>query len=231
MRKLGVLTALALLSSGLVVVTVSPAQASGGSLSSPNGVLYPGCRSHPYSYSVSLPPGADDWSLDVELYAPDGTYSTGDFVYDAPTSGSGTLLVCGSEMAGRWTIRGTVEYWVDWSQGSYSLPTRALTLRAPKSRTKIKAIPRHPHKNQVVKFKVRTLDERPNGYFRSTYPTVVLQTKRGGKWRKLKGSRTMGNDRGGTVIKVRYAGVPVKARAKSLRDNYTASTSKVLGFR
>lgn len=229
----GLIAVLVGLTIGLGALTVgsSPAYAASGSTSSTSGVLYPSCLNHSYRYSLSLPAGAVDWDLSVNLLAPDGTAEGSDYLYAGanPASGASSFLFCGFEMAGRYTIQATGE-WYDnaYNAHPFAVPNSSFVMRHPRSRTQLRVSDRTPRRGQVVRFRIKVTDERPRGFFRTQYARVLLQHKVRVRWVTYRWSRTTTNNRGVVTLKARFRGKPVKVRARTLPNGYTSSYSRVI---
>jgi hypothetical protein len=192
-----------------------------------DGVLYDDCRMHPYSFVVTPPPGSDSWSMDVTAYGPDGTSQATDFVYDDISTGSGDLLFCGSEMAGAYQLVADVEY-TDFDADFGGVTTERLaapfTMRQPASRTSLKVSTGRPSYNSVVTFTVTSLDERPNGFFPTSYATVRLQRKSGGRWVNVPKAKGLTDERGRDVQKFRW-----NVRGRQVVRAITPATTDVAG--
>ncbi|WP_162598731.1 hypothetical protein [Nocardioides gilvus] len=221
-----------LLSVGLVAASAPTATANSGSISARPGVLYDTCRYHPYRYSFDVEPGYDDLSMDVEAYGPDGVVATSDFQYDMGTSGTGELQFCGSELSGRYELEAEVEA-CDDDFNCYSFTvSSSFKMRAPRTKTSLAVKPKKPRYNQVVKFVVRTRDERPAGYFSTDGAQVILQVRSKGTWTRVRASKTYAWD-GKAVLRYRWdVRKPLKVRAKTLKSGTgTASASRPVTIR
>jgi hypothetical protein len=225
---------------GIALVLVAPlagpapsAQAAqaDGVVSVASGVLYDDCRDHPYSYSFTLPAGTDSWSMDVEAVGPDGTTEVSDFAYGSGgiATGTGGLQFCGSEAAGSYELRATVDH-VDYdnvvADGAMTA-TAAFSMRKPYSRTSLKVSDRSPRFNQVVVFVMKARDERPYGYFATRYATMRLEVKARGTWQRIRGSQTVSDSRGRARIAYRWdlrRSIRLRAVTKA-SSGYAGSTS------
>jgi len=216
-----------------VLAPVTPAHAAGGAVQSPDGVLWQ-CHEHNYRYQIELPPGAYGWSADVTISGPDGLEVSTDYLYDDenPTHGTSSFQICSFEMAGRYTVSTDVEWHdYDYNSSSFSLPDAYFKMRDPKTRTSLTAAPRKPRPNAVVKFRVVSKDERPNGYFGTSYASVVLEVKAGNKWKRI-GRKSATNQRGVVTLRARYTGGRKAVRARTLgTDSASGSTSRIVKFR
>lgn len=186
-RHLKAALAVIVASTSIVVTTTAPANAATATLSFDDGVLYSGCFDYPYSYTLDLPSGTTNWSLDLTITKPDGEEIASDYQYGTGRIGTleSDVMICGSEDAGELTAAGTVE-----GSGSsirdYELditPT-TFTMRRPQSQTIAKLLGK-PKCGKTVRIKSTTLDERPNGFFPAEYGDVVLQQQIGSKWKRL----------------------------------------------
>lgn len=170
------LVSMAMLAVASLVVPAAPAAAS-GSISAGDGVLYDDCRAHPYSFAITPPPGTDSWSMDVTAYGPDGTSEASDFVYDDISTGGGELQFCGYELPGQYELVAEIEY-SDYDATGSGTSTERLTttfaMRQPMTRTSLKVSSRRPSFNASVRFVITAKDERPSGYFPTSYTTVRL---------------------------------------------------------
>ena len=201
------------LAAGTLTLAAAPAGAAGsGSISAQNGVLYAGtCYDHAYNYSVQLPAGTRDWTLDVAFYTPDGIESGSDstFSYPSdpePTTGSSSHQVCSSELAGRWTTRATLETCdYDFRCTTVSLPSTSFEMRRPTSRTGLRVSTKRPRSGQVLAFRIASQDERPTGYFGTDYAPVHLEWRDGTKWRRLPKGRTSTDSTGRATIRYKWA--------------------------
>lgn len=168
---------------------VAPAHAAGsGTLTLQSGVLYE-CVQHPYSYSLALPAGTTYWNMDVTVRGPDGLEAGGDYLYAQPsTSGTAGFQLCPSSGPGTYTVSAVGEYHdADYNRGTFTLPPVTFQMRLPMTRTTLKATVKKNKKTKKKTVVLRTLttDERPNGYFATSYPDVVIQQRRGSSWRTV----------------------------------------------
>lgn len=184
----------------------TPAVAA-GSLTAGDGVLYSDCRDHPYYFAVSPPLGTDSWSMDVTAYGPDGTSQASDFVYDDISTGVGGLQFCGSELAGRYELVAEIEY-SDYDAAGSGTSTERLTstftMRKPQSRTRLQVSTKSPRYDSPVRFVVRSSDERPSGYFPTSYAEVRLQKRVGSRWVNVRGGKGYTDSRGRDVMTFRW---------------------------
>lgn len=218
-----------LLLSGLVVLSPAAEAAGSGSVAAAGGVIYSDCRDHAYMYDLQLPSDTESWDLEVSVLGPDGLEHTSDYVYDDgwyTGAGVSSFQVCGGAMPGRYTLQAVLTtYDYDYNPSAELLPTASFDMRLPFTRTKLTVSNRTPRFNQVVTFKVKTKDERVNGYYATEYPDVRLEVRRDGQWRKVKGSKTMANGVGVAKIKYRWnVRSAVKVRAVTIGDDYYAAS-------
>ena len=187
------------------------------------------CQEHPYHYSFSTRGSYDqDMTITVAAYGPDGVDAADDFDYEIGTSGSGTLQFCGSEMPGRYRLTAKVEACNDdYDCTTFAIPSSSFQMRAPRTRTSIKAKPRHPHFDKAVTFVIRSRDERPRGYFATDGATVVLETRAHGRWVRVKQSKTY-TSHGKAKLKYLWnVHRAVKVRARTLASDYSATAGSV----
>lgn len=223
MRRTVLLAVSALLSP---LTLAPPAHAANEvSVAMPGGVLFDGCGDYAFTYAASLPAGYSvDWNMDLQLFAPDGNETSSAYVYGSATSGSDSFFLCDSpNLAGTYRVQGTGKACdSDYNCVPISAATALVTFRLPMTRTTLRAKPKSPDRGQVVRFNVSAKDERPAGYFGTSYATVRLQSRRpGGSWRTI--SKTSTNDSGAAAMQARYQGQRVAVRA------VTRSTSDLSG--
>jgi hypothetical protein len=194
------------------------------------GVLYDSCADHDFTYSATLPTGYGPyWNMDVELVGPDGNVTATSYLYGQSPTGTDSLFLCDSpNLPGTYTIRGTGEMdGPNYTDVPISAAPSTVTFRLPKTRTLVKATPKRPAKGQVVRFVITSKDERPAGYYGTSYAGVKLQVKRNGSWRTF--DSTMTNDSGRVVVKGRYSGRRVAVRAVTTgHSDRTGSTSRII---
>ena len=73
--------------------------------------LAPGMACGDASYTISVPTDVPDWSIDVSVYAPDGTYAGGGYFYDGADSPVTTdyVRLCDYDETGTYTVVADVE--------------------------------------------------------------------------------------------------------------------------
>jgi hypothetical protein len=114
------------------------------------------------------------------------------------------------------------------------LPPATFHMRLPETKTALSVSTKRRRFDQVLRFKVKTTDERPYGFFPTEYADVLLQVAGNGKWQNLRGSKTTTDSRGRATIKVRATNddSAVQVRAVTKRDDeYAGSESKVIRIR
>jgi hypothetical protein len=106
-----------------------------GSTTGVNGVLFNDCLNHPYGYSLNVPADAQDWYLDTTLVGPGGQVASNDRVASEQTAGTSTFFVCTRpDGFGGYTIRSTF-HWLPpepeaaWQEST--LDDSSFRLRAP----------------------------------------------------------------------------------------------------
>lgn len=239
-RSLAALTAAALLAVGVPTVVAGPASAEPGSgaLSTGNGVIYAkGCMEQPVPYNVALPAGTTNWSLQIDTIAPDGTAGPTQRITSpagAPV-GAAALSFCYFRPSGDYTLKGTLTVRQGFPNPEFvtALAPSTFTMRAAKSKTKLRAKTKQPRVGKPVKFSTKSRQEEQTGYF-GTYAEVVLQTKRKGKWVTLGRTRTRTDPAGKATIvaKVTKGSKKVKVRAVTAQSNdYDKSASKSIKIR
>ena len=228
----GVRPAVALgLAVAATLLVASPAHAGvSGTISAGSGVIFDDCRFVELPYSLSVTPDVDSWSMDVNVYSPDGTLAESDFIWHEsdPATGNAKLQICGYEDPGTYEVR-TEGTWSDYDADRYdvpfSLPDTTLKLRAAK--TKTKASGKQGNKFYLIKVSVK--DERPNGYYPTELATVKAEVRRKGKWVPVPGSKEYTNDRGRVTFTAGTAGPPYKVRfVTQASGNYSKSVSNAV---
>ncbi|MFC7726179.1 hypothetical protein ACFQW6_13760 [Nocardioides sp. GCM10028917] len=218
----------------LPLTTMTPAHAANEVVvTMAGGVIYDSCGDYDFSYSASLPAGYGPyWNMDLELVGPDGNVTSSNYLFGEVTTGTDSFFLCDSpNLAGTYTIRGTgTTRDSNYNAATISVAPTSVTFRLPMTRTLLKAKPSRPTKNQVVRFTITAQDERPAGYFETSYASVKLQSKRNGDWRTIKSTTT--SESGKAVVKARYGGGRAQVRAVTLNhSDRTGSTSRVVKFK
>jgi len=188
----------------------APARADTGSgtVSGINGVLYDDCLSHPYRYTVTVPDGAGYWDLRVSLRGPDGHETATDFVALPGPSGTSAFdyLCPPDDLYGTYTIRARLEWGPDEEtvdQGT-QLADAHFSMRKPRTRTSLSVSTHRPAYGQVVIYRIFTRDERPGGYYPTSFAWVFLQRRVDGHWVRVRGSRTLTHSTGRVRLRLRY---------------------------
>jgi hypothetical protein len=202
---------------GVVVLALacvaSPARADAtyGSVTGVNGVLFHGCLDYPYRWAVNVPDDARYRALRTALVAPDGTVAgmpIGYVVVDANVaSGTSSFRLCQeTHRYGTYTVRATVEWGPSPESiaGSSRLDDSRFRLRKPATRTSVSASTRRPHHGQVVRYRIATHDERPGGFGANAFAWVHLERKAHGHWVRMKGGRGMTHSTGRVKLRLRY---------------------------
>ncbi|MBW8750600.1 MAG: hypothetical protein JF565_04155 [Propionibacteriales bacterium] len=217
-----------------------PAQADAthGSTSGVDGVLYNDCLAYPYHWAVDVPGDGTYRALNTTLIGPDGAVvETGYVVPDANlASGTGTFVLCPTDPYGSYTIRATVEWATDADSArqSATLDDSHFTMRKPLTRTSLSARARRTHHGRVVTYRIATVDERPSGYAANAFAWVHLEKKAHGHWVRLKGGRGMTHSTGRVTLRLRH---PLHQKAMRVRAvteptvRYARSVSSVLRVR
>ncbi|MBL0748494.1 hypothetical protein [Nocardioides baculatus] len=194
-------------------------------------MLFDSCGDYDFTYAAALPAGYTSyWNMDLQLFAPDGNETSGAYVYGSAASGTDSFSLCDSpNLAGTYRVQGTGEACdPDYDCVPITAAPALVTFRLPMTKTTLKAVPKSPAKGQVVRFNVTAKDERPAGYFGTSYASVRLQSRRpGGSWRTI--SKTSTDDSGSVTLPARYRGqrVAVRAVTRSSSD-LTGSVSRTI---
>lgn len=185
-----------------------PAQAatSNGSVTGIDGVLYDDCLDYPYTYRVLVPEGAQYWGLDVELYGPDGRLADTDFVGQPQATGTSSFDLCPGDGNGSYRIRASFEYrFSDAGETkTEEFADAYFTMRKPHTRTVLKVSTDRPAYGQRVTYRIRTWDERPDGYHPTPFAWVHLQKRVDGRWVRVRDSRTLTHDTGRVRVRLPY---------------------------
>jgi hypothetical protein len=209
-----------------VVLPAAPASAEVvGSTSGPTVVLYNDCRDNPISYAIQATPDVSHWNMEIDVLAPDGTSEGGTFLssyFDTPT-GTFTVLTCGSEMPGVYTVVGTGEYeGADGLTRTWQMAPSTFLVRAAHTKTRLtkKSLGQGRYS-----LRVSVKDERPAGYFATDTAKVRLERLDHGKWRRVPRVSIFVSDGKGSVrVSTKHF---VKVRAKTVANyNYESSTSR-----
>jgi hypothetical protein len=223
------LLALALALSPLALVA-APAQAAGGTISVPAGVLFP-CEQHPYSYSLDLPAGTNSVLMTLNITGPDGLSEGTELEIPKSKVGSGSFQLCG-DTGGIYTMSGTARAYSGGTSADYPIAPTTFLMRQPLTQTTVSARPKKPKPGQTVKFNVSSTVERPAGYFANSYASVHIEEFYGGKWHIIRKTKTMTDDTGRATIKVGSGTTKFKARAVTdVSTSNPGSTSSAIKVR
>ncbi|HET7691118.1 MAG TPA: hypothetical protein VFK41_12085 [Nocardioidaceae bacterium] len=190
------------------ILLIGPEAHAATSGTSPNGVLYDGCRDYAINVSGSNPSAAE-WSVDITLYAPSGDISSSDYDYGYGSSFAiaPTFHVCASEGAGLYTWSATTE----WSDSDFNVvgndsASGSLTLRRQRTRTALVVSDQTPLFNSAVSFKIKSTQETPGGFRPNAYEYVALEKKcpDTNGWVRVRQSKTTTNAYGKARLKYRY---------------------------
>jgi hypothetical protein len=196
-----------------------------GSTSTGDVVLYSHCQRHAISYDLHVSPGTAQWSVELQVFDPDGIGSEGTVVSSttgSPTSGTVDKTFCGSETAGTWTVRATGFYeLLPAVRVPVALPETRFSVRPVATRTRltVKALGHHRYR-----LTTRVGEETEHGFARSNGVRVRLERLAHGTWTKVRGSSSTtvhGRDR---VTLHGRPGTTLRAVVPA-RSNYAASTS------
>ena len=207
-----------------------------GSTTGVSGVLYDDCLDYPYHWSVSVPAGAGYRALRTSLVAPGGaTVDTGYVPADAnQQSGTSAFTLCQRvDPYGTYTIRASVEWGPSKEAitGSSALDDSHFRMRKPASRTTLSVSTLRPALGQFVRYRVRTTDQRPAGYFGTSAAWVALQKWSHGHWVRIRGSRAMTHRTGYIAVRVKYLRhrKPMRVRAVTQPSpRYRSSSSPMV---
>ena len=225
---------------GIVVLALAcvagPARAdsTSGSTTGIDGVLYDDCLSYPYRYSVDVPAEAEQWTLEVTAFGPDGQPAETDSRSNEATTGTSSFFLCTRpDGFGTYTIRSTFHWWEADATTPHDVPLAdsAFTLRKPFTRTSVVVSSRRPHRGQVVRYRIATRDERPTGFAANAFAWVHLERKAHGHWVRMKGGRGMTHSTGRVRLKLRYPYHHKRLRIRAVTEpsvRYAGSTSPAL---
>ena len=104
-------------------------------------------------------------------------------------------------------------------------------MRKPRTRTTLAVSTHRPAYGQVVRYRIRALDERPAGYFGTSAAWVHLQKRVDGHWVRMKGSRAMTHVTGYITVRLRYLQHHHRMRVRAVTEptsRYARSTSPVV---
>jgi hypothetical protein len=209
----------------LAVAGPASADVSGGTTTS-DVVLYDHCQQHPISYDLLVSPGTALWSVEIQVFDPDGMVSEGTVVSSttgSPTSGTVYKTFCGSEEAGTWTVRAT---------GFYELlPAVRLPVALPETSFQVRPVATRSALAEKAlghgRYRLTThvTEETENGFGRSNGVAVRLERLVHGEWKKVRGT-TSTTVHGVSRVTVRgRPGMTVRSVVPA-KHNYSASTSR-----
>jgi hypothetical protein len=230
-RLLGRLGLPVLLGVAAVLVAVpAPAQADvSGTTSTTDVVLTDHCQDHTVDYDLAVSPGTAFWRLEVQVFGPEGNTSEGTVVNSTtgPTRGSVTMVFCGSETPGTYTVRGTGFYEVlPVVQIPYALPETTFQVRRAETRT---SLSRTPFRHGRSRLKVRVEAETPGGWAPTEGTLVRLEKLVAGQWRTVRGT-TLTTVHGVAKATIRR-GTATTLRAVTVeRGSNAGSTSRPLSL-
>jgi len=199
-----------------------------GSTSTGDVVLYGHCQQHPVTYDVLVGPGTALWSVEIQMFDPDGIGSEGTVVGSAtgsPTSGTVYKTFCGSERSGTWTVRATGFYeLLPAVRIPVVLPETSFQVRPVATRA---ALAEKSLGHGRYRLTTRVSEESENGFARSNGVAVRLERLVRGEWKQVRGT-TSTTVRGAARTTVHgRPGMTVRAVVPP-RNNYSASTSRAV---
>jgi hypothetical protein len=214
-----------LLAAGSLAVAGPAAADVSGSTSTGDVVLYNHCQRHPISYDLLVSPGTALWSVEIQVFDPDGMGSEGTVVSSttsSPTSGTVYQTFCGSERAGTWTVRATGFYeLIPAVRIPVVLPETSFQVRPVTTRA---ALAEKSLGHGRYRLTTRVGEETENGFGRSNGVTVRLERFVNGEWHKIRGT-TSTTVHGSARATLRgRPGMTVRAVVPP-KNNYSASTS------
>ena len=222
-----------------LAVAAAPARAGTtyGSTAGVNGVLYDDCLDYPYHWAVDVPGDGSYRAVRTQLVAPGGAVADTDYVVPNANvdSGTSTFFLCTqTDPYGTYTIRATVE-WADTvdtdPKNASPLADSFFTMREPATRTSLSVSTRHPAFGQRVAYRVRAMDERPDGYGGTSAAWVVVQHRVDGHWVRLKGGRAMTHASGYVTMRIPYLHHHARMLVRAVTQpssRYARSTSAVI---
>ncbi|MGI8645778.1 MAG: hypothetical protein ACR2JD_05610 [Nocardioides sp.] len=214
----------------------APAAAAAGTLSTPDGALFPGCHAYPYGYALTPP--TPYWTLETFLVGPDGTQlASAVFVSQSDSAqAASTFGVC-SSVTSRGTFRIEAMFTSYPAPGSPNgtveqLPPVQFRLGQPGSATALSADDLRPRRGQVVRFRIVSERDAPGVRVANDIAAVVLQRRMATGWRRVPGARAETNDRGVARVRVRWSGGRERYRAITARSaDCTTSVSPAIALR
>lgn len=223
---------IALALTAATIVGPGPAAFATGSVASPNGVLYDGCQSHPFTFTVqATATGVDTWFVNATLIGPTGVTVSTAFETGSGSGGQGgsTVTVCDYDAPGTYRLSTRVRYMNRLGQfvETEQLPDVFFSMAALATSTTLGVSTTKPRFKQNVKFRVTSLRQQPTGMSANDYESVALEKRVGGVWKQIRGSATETNDAGWVSIKLRWR-QPGKTKVRAVTmpdDNAVASYS------
>jgi hypothetical protein len=217
-----------LLAAGSLALAGPAAADVTGGTSTNDVVLYDHCQQHPISYDVLVSPGTTLWSVEIQVFDPDGFGSEGTVLSSttgSPTSGTVHQTFCGSEQAGTWTVRTTGFYEV--------LPAVRIPVTLPETTFRVRPVATRTtlvekslrHGRHLLTTRVR--EETQSGFDRSNGVTVRLERLVHGEWKRVRGA-TLTTVHG--AARATVTGPPGRQLRAIVpaQHNYSASTSRAV---
>lgn len=200
MRRLAAAVASTMIATTVLTVA-APAQAALGdvTLTFPQTVVLnkDTCVDFEFNYAVELPADVRNWSLDVNMYGPDGVEEGGQLVgtfASSPFAGTADLQLCSLfQPVGTYRLTTTLDYTLNgpgFGNSVYGTPVEKGTfkvVRSAKSRTTLSA------KRQGGKIVATAKVAMSTGDAWSPVPAdgkVIFQKRAGKKWKKVGASKT-----------------------------------------
>lgn len=226
----------------LLVTTVGlAAPASAGpydvTVTSGPGVIFADCTEHPFTYAVTPPEDADQWSLQLEIRQPNGEYAGRlHVVSPAATAGVLTERFCPRySVPGLYTVYG--EYKVlenDPDSINYKqtiTPVPSFTVEMRMAEVEVTAAPSDttPRVGELVTVRVKVADETAGGLSPSSDAPVALQQRKGKKWVTVRGAKVDTSKKGAAVVKFR-AKSPGKAKYRVRTKTHASVKASSDGF-
>ena len=197
-----------------LLLPASPAHADLiGTTSSADAVLKNKCFHHPINYSFVVGPGTLLWQTKISLVSPGGRTSEGidlSSVDSDATSGTVTVLLCGSIDPGIWTVHTTGTYQV---LPAVNIPISVAdsTFRVRRTATRTSLASKHLT-GQHYRLIATVKDRRSSGFKPTSSAEVAFQRRVDGVWKTIRGSRAE-TDRG---IATAVVSVPAGTRVRAV---------------
>lgn len=176
------------------------------------GVIFADCTDHPFNYSVTPPPAADQWSIQLDVRGPDGGYAgTLMVVSPAATAGVLTERFCPHYSdPGIYTVTGTYKVLEDdpdsFAYKQTITPVAPFTVEMRVAEAEVTAEPSDttPRIGQLVTVRIKVADELADGgHTPSANAPVALQKRKGRKWVTVRGAKVDTSKKGSAVLKFR----------------------------